>query len=321
MRIKNLFLATGLLVSAGALAQSVPTHPNYINYGTDNNQRFTTEFVKMLETWEPGKPYLSPDDPEYSNYTDDNFFISRVRVKDRITNTATQANPNLVPGEEAVNEKKLCWFSPIGEMTKQWSAMSRYTFESDNFSMWQYLDYHGNWSNGWIRVPGVFNDVAHKNGVQTGCLIFFEGSSDPNLPKLTTKENGEFKYARKFVQMLKFYGIDGVGVNPEGGLGSSLASNFQDFFVKCHEIGKELDWPFQVIWYESQSNSGYVSWTDQLNDNNKDWFSKNGKNVTDAFFLNYNWNSTKLKTSQETATSLGRSTYDVYAGMDIECSY
>lgn len=76
MRIKNLFLATGLLVSAGALAQSVPTHPNYINYGTDNNQRFTTEFVKMLETWEPGKPYLSPDDPEYSNYTDDNFFIS-----------------------------------------------------------------------------------------------------------------------------------------------------------------------------------------------------------------------------------------------------
>ena len=42
MRIKNLFLATGLLVSAGALAQSVPTHPNYINYGTDNNQRFTT---------------------------------------------------------------------------------------------------------------------------------------------------------------------------------------------------------------------------------------------------------------------------------------
>ena len=56
MRIKNLFLATGLLVSAGALAQSVPTHPNYINYGTDNNQRFTTEFVKMLETWEELPP-------------------------------------------------------------------------------------------------------------------------------------------------------------------------------------------------------------------------------------------------------------------------
>ena len=127
----------------------------------------------MLETWEPGKPYLSPDDPEYSNYTDDNFFISRVRVKDRITNTATQANPNLVPGEKAENEKKFCWFSPIGEMTKQWSAMSRYTFDADNFSMWQYLDVHSNVSSQLFRSPGVFNDAAQQKWSSYGSLLLY----------------------------------------------------------------------------------------------------------------------------------------------------
>ena len=304
--MKTKRLLTGLLMacSISVGAQSLPSYS--IDYVL-NNGGMGSNWADMLDTWEPGDPYST--DP---TYIDDNFFISRVRPRTRIQNQEMQVNT------ERSDERKMLWWCPVGESTKAWGPFPRYNFDADNFSMWQYLDYHGNWPNGWIRVPGVFNDVAHKNGVQTGCLIFFEGSSDPNLPKLTTKENGEFKYARKFVQMLKFYGIDGVGVNPEGGLGSSLASNFQDFFVKCHEIGKELDWPFQVIWYESQSNSGYVSWTDQLNDNNKDWFSKNGKNVTDAFFLNYNWNSTKLKTSQETATSLGRSTYDVYAGMDIE---
>lgn len=328
MRIKNLFLATGLLVSAGALAQSVPTHPNYINYGTDNNQRFTTEFVKMLETWEPGKPYLSPDDPEYSNYTDDNFFISRVRVKDRITNTATQANPNLVPGEEAVNEKKLCWFSPIGEMTKQWSAMSRYTFESDNFSMWQYLDIHSNVSSQLFRSPGVFNDAAHKNGVLTAAYYFIDwassvtSTSDAGKPlyELSKKENGKFKYAKKLIQLMKYYGIDGMAFNPEGYFSSDLNTQFQEFLAECHRIAEEEEnWHFHVDWYGYVSNSGNL--TDggsTLTANHSNWFHNDALNypVTDVYFLNYNWSEGSLQTSVNVAKSKKRSPFDVYAGFD-----
>ena len=155
MKKKNLFLSVGLAFCTGlVMAQSVPTHPNYIDYGTDNNQRFTEEFVKMLDQWEPGDKYLSKSDANYNDYWDDSFFISRVPMKSRFTNTATQANPDLVPGAEAVNEKKLCWFSPIGERAKQGRGLRRYSFEADYFGLGQYLDVHSHVSSQHFRSPG-----------------------------------------------------------------------------------------------------------------------------------------------------------------------
>ena len=302
--MKKKVLLVSILASfalGGANAQTAPSY--LVDYVVDMG----AEWHDMLDTWEPGKSFSNKE-----GYADDNFFISRVRPKERIMNEKTQIV------ESRTNERKVLWWCPIGENSKKWGPLPRYNFNADNFSMWQYLEYHGNWSNGWIRVPGVFNDVAHKNGVMTGCLNFFEGSVSPGLSKLVTKENGQFKYAKKFVQILKYYGLDGVGVNPEGSLGQTLANNVKDFFAACHDAAEEIDWHFKVIWYESQSNSGFVNWTDQLSDGNSEWFSKDGKTVTDAFFLNYNWNTTKLNTSLAEANRLKRNTYDVYGGMDIQ---
>lgn len=311
MKVK--FLLSSLFVSAFTLGVNAQTLPSYnidyvLNSG-DGTNGFGANWWEMLDSWEPGKVY-SKD----SEYKDDNFFISRVRPRTRIVNRNTQLDT------KRNDDRKMLWWCPIGESSKVWGPFPRYNFDADNFSMWQYLDYHGNWSNGWIRVPGVFNDVAHKNGVQTGCLIFFEGGSDPNIPKLVTKNgDGTFKYLNTFLEMLWYYGIDGVGVNPEGGLGSSTAKSLKEFLGECHEEADRQGKPFEVIWYESQTNSGTVAWTDQLSTNNDDWFDYNGKTVSDAYFLNYNWDDAKLKISQNTVSQFSdRSTYDVYAGMDIE---
>lgn len=301
MKKKVLFASILASLFIEANAQTAPAYT--LDYAVDMGASWS----EMLDTWEPGKPFS-----DKSGYIDENFFVSRVRPKARIKNDKTQVVPT------RGDERKVLWWCPVGENSKVWGPLPRYNFNADNFSMWQYLDYHGNWSNGWIRVPGVFNDVAHKNGVMTGCLIFFEGSVSPELQKLVKKEGSEFKYAKKFVQILKFYGLDGVGVNPEGGLGQPLADNLKGFFAACHDAATEIDWHFKVIWYESQTNEGYVSWTDQLSDRNDEWFSKDGKTVTDAYFLNYNWNPNKLATSLATAQKLQRNTYDVYAGMDIQ---
>lgn len=304
MKKKVLFASILASFVIGANAQTAP------DYTVGDVVDMGAEWYDMLDTWEPGQPFGQGS--EESEYLDDNFFISRVRPRSRIKNEKTQIVQN------RSDERKVCWWCPIGENSKKWGPLPRYNFNADNFSMWQYLEYHGNWSNGWIRVPGVFNDVAHKNGVMTGCLNFFEGSVSPGLSKLTTKEEGKFKYAKKFVQILKYYGLDGVGVNPEGGLGQSLADDMKEFFAACHDAAEEINWHFKVIWYESQSNAGYVSWTDQLSSNNSEWFSKDGKIVTDAFFLNYNWTADKLATSLAEANRLGRNTYEVYGGMDIQ---
>lgn len=315
MNINRLFfvaiIAAITMASTSVFAQETPAHPMYVDFGGS--------WVDLLDTWEPGTPFSS--DP---SYIDDNFFISRVPLKARFTHVNTQANKELV-GEK---DKNVAWWSPIGIGDKSWGPLPRYTFEADNFNMWQYLNIHGNWSNSWLRVPGAFNDVAHKNGVVTGCTYFVEWAADVSekptasihgkeLTKLASKDaEGKFKYAEKFVQMLKYYGIDGVGLNPEGNWSSSLAANFQNFLIECHRVGEELNWPFRVDWYSFVSNTGGLGDPVSLNDNCKNWFQKDGSRVTDMFFLNYNWTANTLTTSEQKARELGRSPKDVYAGFD-----
>lgn len=196
MKLKQLLFSAALLASMSAMGQSVPTHEMYVDFGITER----TDIVSALDKWQPGDNFSN--DP---NYQDENFFISRVPLKTRFINSNTQANKNL--NEE--NNKNLCWCSPIGEMTKKWGPMPRYNFDGDNFNMWQYINIHANWSNSWFRVPGTFNDVAHKNGVRTGCLYFIDWASQVSatsdagkmLAQLAAKnEDGTFKYARKLIQ-------------------------------------------------------------------------------------------------------------------------
>lgn len=314
MKLKQLLFSAALLASTSAIGQSVPTHDMYVDFGITER----ADIVTKLDKWQPGDNFS--DDP---NYQDENFFISRVPLKSRFINPKTQANKNL--NED--NNKNLCWCVPIGEMTKRWGPLPRYNFDGDNFNMWQYINIHANWSNSWFRVPGAFNDVAHKNGVRTGCLYFIDWAEQVSatsnagkmLAQLAAKDGeGNFKYARKLIQFLRYYGIDGIGLNPEGYWSSQLNEDFSSFLAECHKVAKEMNHPFHVEWYAFVSNSGGLSDNGcrlEIGANDK-WFHKNDQPVTDVFFLNYNWDETDLSKSAEAAASLGRSTYDVYAGFD-----
>ena len=315
---KRLLLTFAIaLFTTGAMAQSFPSHDKYVDDGRPD------DIVAALDAWEPGKPWNGN-----GAYVDENFWISRVPLKDRFR-PGDQANDNL----DDSNNKKFCWMAPTGEMSKKWGALPRYNFDADNFNMWQYVDIHSNWTNGFWRVPGAFNDVAHKNGVKTGCTYFIDWGAQVNsysepgatLAKLATKGTNSygdtFKYSRKLVQFLKYYGIDGLCFNPEGTWEYLLNNNFKAFLAECHKIADELNWPFHVDWYAYVSNQGQLSDNGcRLDAANNTWFhdTKTGQPVTDVFFLNYNWDANDLVTSAQTAKNMGRSTFDVYAGFDMQ---
>lgn len=329
MKLRHLLFSASVLVSMGTFAQGIPTHPMYVDFqvqGDTPSSTLSRDFADILDTWEPGKPFVKAENQE--GYVDDNFFISRVRLKERFSNESTQA----LSGVTNSTDKNFCWWGAIGEMTKQWGPLPRYNFEADNFNMWQYLDIHGNWSNGWFRVPGAMTDVAHKNGVVTGCLYFIDWAasvtedsySGQPLAKLCAKDGSKFKYAKKFVQMLKYYGIDRVGINPEGTWSTTLNNNFQDFLAECHRIGREEEnWPFAVDWYAFVNNNGNLSDGGScMTSGHTNWFHKNGEIITDMYMLNYNWGDSQLSTSENNAkqfkypgTDVTRE-YDVYAGFD-----
>ena len=300
-----------------AVAQSVPTHEMYVQNGIPE------DIVDALEKWNPGKPWNGD-----SVYSDENFWISRVPLKNRFR-PGDQANDAL--NDE--NNKNFCWCAPTGEMTKKWGPLPRYNFDGDNFNMWQYLDVHSNWSNSWWRVPGAFNDVAHKNGVKTGCNYFIDWATPVNtendpgktLYKLaepnTNSTGDQYKYSRKLIQFLKYYGIDGICLNPEGHWALPVYSRFIPFLAECHKIAKELNHPFHVDWYAFVTNTGALSDNGcKLDANNANWFhdAATKQPVTDVFFLNYNWSEQGLATSADKAKELGRSSFDVYAGFDMQ---
>ena len=317
MKKLNLFSAFMLLFATGVMAQSVPTHEMYVNSGTPES------IVSALDKWEPGKPWNGD-----ATYLDENFWISRVPLKNRFR-PGDQANDAL----DDSNNKKFCWMAPTGEMTKKWGALPRYNFDGDNFNMWQYLDIHSNWTNGFWRVPGAFNDVAHKNGVKTGCTYFIDwgtGVNQLNEPGKTLYElaapetnsyGDKYKYSRKLIQFLKYYGIDGICFNPEGYWGAAVYTRFIPFLAECHKIAAELNHPFHVDWYAFVLNTGGLNDNGcKLNSSNQNWFhhTATGQPVTDVFFLNYNWSEAGLQESVTTAQNLGRSTFDVYAGFDMQ---
>ncbi len=305
MKAKKITLLALLLANALiAKAQYVPTHGQYVDFSDSK------KFYQYFKTWEPGK--------EISE--DENFFISRIKIKDRFINRNTQ----VIPDNEMNNNRKFCLFTPMGISDTYWQTLPRYVFDGDNFGMWSYVDYQGGWSQSWIRTPGAYSDVCHKNGVaNSGGVVFVDSWGGDNTEaneifRMITEQNpdGTFKYLEKFIKFMKYYGVDGLGVNPEGTVVN--APLVQDFFAQVFEKAPEYDWHFHVYWYGTNSNGGSMDLGSTLTSSKSNWFIKNGKTVTDMYFLNYSWDYS-VEQSVSTAENLRKgSSYDVFAGYDIQ---
>lgn len=287
----------------GSYAQNVPTHDSYVMPFDDGK---TKRFYDYFREWEPGTP-LSEDE---------NFYISRVPLKQRFENSATQVDPTMTTA------RKFCMWTPMGISDTYWQSLPRYVFDGDNFSMWSYVDSQGGWSLPWVRVPGAYSDVTHRNGVaNSGGLIFFDSWGGDNteangvVNMMVEKENGQFKWVEKFVKFLRYYGLDGVGINPEGSV--PYPSELQDFFSQCREYAESIGWQFHVYWYGTNTNTGSIDLGSELNTYKSNWLWKNGKQVVDMYMLNYNWGGS-LSNSANLAESLGADPYTVYAGYDIQ---
>lgn len=77
----------------GSFAQNIPTHDSYVMPFEEGKQR---NFSAYFTQWDPQNP-LSEDE---------NFYISRVPLKKRFVNTATQVDPNMT------QDRKFCMWTP-----------------------------------------------------------------------------------------------------------------------------------------------------------------------------------------------------------------
>ena len=314
MKRRTLFLATTLMFASLGMAQRTPTHP--LDIQDANFSDLVTNFTK----WQAGKPFGG------LSTIDEQFYISRQRPLPRIS------GPSDYKAEgEGDSARHMCLWVPLDDPTSSWKSLPRYCFEGDNFSNWSYVTIHGNWTGPWFRVTAGLSDVAHKNGVAVGCVMSVPWASavyaDENgsniyskiFGMLTKKDsNGNFVNVEKFVRFLQYYGIDGVGVNSEFTSDYSSMEKIQSFFAQCHKEAEKIGWHFQLHWYDGTNDYGSISFDQGLTNNNANMFGDSANVVTDMMFANYNWNKNILKRTETKAKSLGRSSYDYYAGFDIQ---
>lgn len=314
MKRFTLFASLALASCLSATAQRTPTHP------LDIQDAKFKDLPNYLEAWMKGEM----KQPQGVSAIDDQFYISRVRPLERIKDGDYQVRQGVNP------ERKMCLWTPLDDPTSKWKALPRYCFEGDNFSLWSYIDIHGNWTSPWIRSSAGLTDVAHKNGVSVGCVmsIGYGAYVYPNpfagntygkiLYKLLQKQGGKYKYAAPFVRLMKYYGINGVGFNSEFHTSAAVMEELTNFFVECHKEAKKIGWKFEVHWYDGTGDDGGIHFDGGLGDHNKKIFGDKDHIATDMLFANYNWGNWHLNGSVSTANRLGRSSFDYYAGFDIQ---
>lgn len=315
MKRKSTLMALALTaIALTAQAQRTPTHP--LDIATTDE----TNWINTFMNWQPGKTIGNV------SRIDDEFFISRVKPKKRIG----EANGDYSAETGADSNRKMCLWTPLDDPTSTWKAFPRYCFEGDNFSLWNYLDIHGNWTAPWIRCSAGLADVAAKNGVKVGTLMSIpwqvrinlnwgSGTHETTLRKLTDKNSqGKYKYAAKLVQYMKYYGVNGIGVNSEFVSDPNSMDRLINFFAECHQEGKKQDWDFQVYWYDGTNSSGSITFDAGLGEHNIKMFGTSERPVTDMLFFNYGWSKGQLNNSVRRAERVNRSGYDIYAGFDIQ---
>ena len=298
MRRIHLLLFGCCMIPSTLMAQELKS--NYIQWGFSSDQ-----FPSRLQGWSKANPKINEDD---------NFFISRVKPKQRFRNTETQVRQNL----NEANDKKLLAWLPWNVPSK--NALPDGVFDSEVFSMWPYVTHWGDWNCGLGRIPAALLDVAHKNGVPVSSVA---GIPNENLSGVwqSALETLSKVDANKAAAYMNYFGYDGFGYNSEyyeTYTRGRITKAIKEFHVNLNRAMKPLNPIFENIWYDGTHENGSLLFDRGLIDSNKNIFGEAGSEAA-SLFLNYNWNRTwLLKNSVEKAKEIHRDPLYLYAGINMQ---
>ncbi|MGM9804612.1 MAG: LamG-like jellyroll fold domain-containing protein [Muribaculaceae bacterium] len=288
---------------------------------------------------------------------DENFYISRVKPKERFYDAKTQTT-SLKPwwqwtsdASDATNglnySKKLLLWVPVNTKTN-FGVLPNGIYGSEVFSMWQYVSTFGLWTEAFMRVPGNFADVAHKNGVSvvtnvtTGWNVSL-GNSGTTIDSGKNSEGVTYttKWGQTFIDLgssdnrsktiayLESHGIDGIGYNSEWQNKSTSTP-----VISILNLNKDLatsvakknytTFSAENIWYDGTREDGGPSFDHGVTSSTDEFFGTEESKLS-SFFYNYNWNRNNFASSDYLNTSISyiintskRNPYDGYAGFNLQ---
>ncbi|WP_328743259.1 endo-beta-N-acetylglucosaminidase [Streptomyces caniferus] len=194
---------------------------------------------------------------------------------------------------------------------------------------WAYLDelvfWGGSSGEGLILAPNApVVDAAHRHGVPVLGTVFlppvaYGGQLRWTRDLVRKDAAGRFPLAAKLVQVATVYGFDGWFLNAEtGGGDSALAADMQAFLRALRAAGAGHG--LRITWYDAMNRTGQVGWQGALDELNRPFFQDAAGPVADSLFVDFRWSAGRLADSGRLAEQLGRSRYELWAGVDVEAA-
>lgn len=298
VHMKKVLILLAVIASATyRIAAQNGGHQPYANYW----------FPSTLLTWTPAGDTASP------------FNRGRVPLASRFIDTLSSP----CPVSKSPDVKLSCL--SVTNSTTSFNPSQGYDHAGEyDFGFWQYTNYFVMWGGsageGLILAPNpTWIDAGHRNGVKVMGTIFFPptvyGGNIQWVNDLTQNTGGVYPVADKLIEMANYYGFDGFFINQETGGGSSSTGTAMEGFMAYFQqhCGPNME----IMWYDAMLPSGAISYQNALNTNDAPMFQNGSTLESNAIFLNYNWSSGILTSSANEANTLGRSPYDVHAGIDV----
>ncbi|MCR5077285.1 MAG: glycosyl hydrolase family 85 [Prevotella sp.] len=240
------------------------------------------DWTKMVEVFEKalerGDKYPSDQEIMALGISKADLEFMRSHVKQRsLLDNANRLDQSTFAG------RKLWMNTPMGSGSGGDAGYPAGVWHNDVFSLWNYTAMWGSWNHGIGQVPGSWTDAAHKNGCDMlGGTVFFDASHGDNAAYYTWRtysnavnDKGELKYAKPLVNMLRYFGVDGININWETGTPYSSVEFHKACYKYAHEIGFNN---FHIGLYTTNSS---------LNSNSTSYlYAKNDEQAADAM-LNY----------------------------------
>ncbi|RRR75982.1 endo-beta-N-acetylglucosaminidase, partial [Streptomyces sp. RP5T] len=259
-------------------------------------------------TWRSLKAWRAAEDADLA------FNAASVPLAGRFT--PTPANPTARAGQARI--QSLVSFGPTAGNPSQGSATADYYA----FGHWAYVDelvfWGGSSGEGLILAPNApIVDAAHRHGVPVLGNIFlppvaYGGQLRWTRDLVQKDAAGRYPLAAQLVAVATAYGFDGWFVNAEtGGGDAALGADMLGFVRELKSLSAARGQ--RVTWYDSMTVSGTVSWQGALNSRNQAFFE-----AADDMFVDFRWTAGTLASSGTLAQQLGRSRYELWAGVDVE---
>ncbi len=314
MKKKSLILTGCALIALSSGAQSLKE--GYIQWPE------SSKLSTYLNDWSKANPNVTTVNGK--TWDDENFFISRVKIKPYITNANTQVFENI----NESNDKKLLFWVPVGNTSGSdvdhvfTGSLPNGRFDSEVFSMWPYVTFYGDWISPYGWIPGGFADAAHKHGTAVAGQASIpnaglSGDWSTCITAMGSNYNSEAG-AQKVGDFLNYHGVDGLGYNSEFSTSGSVIANLNGFHGKLYNymhntLGNNK---FENIWYTGTVTSGSINFLSALHSGNKEIFGNSSEPRT-SLFVNYEW-WINLNTTAATLPGTGRDGRDLYMGMNMQ---